>query len=646
KYAKHTLVECNSSDNLAENIFLVIKHSAIESPEYLGWNINNGGSTAFQIPVNKSCDEESYTNVNGRSSVWTSSETFDDLKFEFTETSPANITSYSVHANNYTTFNPFGGQPGQDGMWSSMVRAFWDKNQNNELDEAEDKSEWSRECIMGFDDEVPIVSNVSGASFLEGQEVSPFVVEVSDNLAIGEFCFAVSSPSSIIVEQSCEVIDNSSETKYIPSDFSGVLDTRKWSEGKWSVSYFVRDKAGNRTDGNDEADGEQNDVFSFTIDNVAPIISFHAKQPAIKEMENLELIGGFEDPSSLSENPDDGPWKATLNYSDGEIIDLGVFPSSQNFSIPSRIFQLDEDLDVSITLEVCEAETEPSEGECVSKTIETIIKNNAPQVIISADPSTSVKAGTVVKFIPTVHGGNPDFTYTWTGACNTTSKESLAPSIPGDHTCSLRVTDSDGDFTDGQITINVAAIGEGADSQSDEDSEESGDVLGEEDENQEETEEQQTQDQTNTTNNSSFPGNCTRQSTIGGSVFIDANENSLRDADEKGIFNVEIRISGNGFTTQTTKTNNTGEWTYSVCRNNGIYAISLDPNSFHKDLQLISGEKLSFNSNFNSTSDSLNFIIKDNSSENTAVVVVGIALSIILLSIGAYYVYNKRMNRA
>ena len=100
-------------------------------------------------------------------------------------------------------------------------------------------------------------------------------------------------------------------------------------------------------------------------------------------------------------------------------------------------------------------------GNVSSAQADLIVNNVLPSVSITANPSTSVLAGTPVLLTANVAGnvlaGNAISSYLWSGNCSgTLATFNLNTPTPSSYNCSVLVTDVDGDTATANITVSAA----------------------------------------------------------------------------------------------------------------------------------------------------------------------------------------------
>ncbi|MEI7579383.1 MAG: SdrD B-like domain-containing protein [bacterium] len=278
--------------------------------------------------------------------------------------------------------------------------------------------------------------------------------------------------------------------------------------------------------------------------------------------------------------PDDSNWLSYIDYGDG----AGFAPLTA-FGIPGAVAIADHTYPVSgvypVTLKVCEGtedhDTEypewfyknyddtysiiSGEGNCTTATVNVTVNNLVPGVTINPNPGTHVYVGTTVTLTADGTGGNAPLAYQWSGACSGINLTATLPNTAGTYTCTVTVTDVDGDTASSTITVTVSPRP----------------VI-----------EETTTTVTPTTSEIPSPTptgavlgiTCKddEKQVVSGYVYLDANKNEKKDADEKGIENVEVTIkvkAVDGFETIiTVKTDKNGYWEATVCP--GSYVVEIN----------------------------------------------------------------------
>ncbi|KUK76747.1 MAG: Conserved repeat domain protein, partial [candidate division WS6 bacterium 34_10] len=226
-------------------------------------------------------------------------------------------------------------------------------------------------------------------------------------------------------------------------------------------------------------------------------------------------------------------------------------------------------------------------------------------ILVDLTPNTlEVLEGTgPVVLSANVTGGNEPFTYLWSGDCSGTNKTTLfsGDSIPGEYTCTVTVTDADGDTAQEDITIIVNAIPEAQNTPETlgatttkttatttrtstpytyaTTTEDSGTGAGEEIIELEPTTEEKEEVLGET---------CDTPITVKGYIYLDKNKNEERNENEEGIQGITITIlttdeEGNRITIDTLETDENGYWETKLC--SGSYTMEIDQENLPKNVE-------------------------------------------------------------
>lgn len=109
-------------------------------------------------------------------------------------------------------------------------------------------------------------------------------------------------------------------------------------------------------------------------------------------------------------------------------------------------------------------------GNTTTSTSNLIVNNVQPQVVLIADPSTSVSENGLVTMYANILRGNSLFTYNWTGACSGSGSTTLLGLLPsqtvgrtqGSYICGIVVTDADGDTSAASVLLNFTTASNNA----------------------------------------------------------------------------------------------------------------------------------------------------------------------------------------
>lgn len=220
---------------------------------------------------------------------------------------------------------------------------------------------------------------------------------------------------------------------------SCLFDTTELEDGVYPVILVAVDKAGNTSEVHSvsiEVDNEEE-----PIDTTAPV--FVSKDVTRDEGESLPSISEF-----VLSNPENLEVTCNLPLQS----ELVVNQPNLNKLIP-------------VTCSVTDAA-----GNTTTSTSNLIVNNVQPQVVLIADPSTSVSENGLVTMYANILRGNSLFTYNWTGACSGSGSTTLLGLLPsqtvgrtqGSYICGIVVTDADGDTSAASVLLNFTTASNNA----------------------------------------------------------------------------------------------------------------------------------------------------------------------------------------
>jgi hypothetical protein len=342
----------------------------------------------------------------------------------------------------------------------------------------------------------------------------------------------------------------------------------------------------------------------FIVDTTPPTIEGHADITLLEgdafPTDTVSLTDNYELDRVYAQATDLTGTMGSSGYMDVEIDASNL--SGDQFSLADEIRQAIEDwqgsaftiIDLDVLpegqYEIAYYTTDKSGNQSNIETFIVTIENNPPTVEILATTTEITQGDADIELVAGVTTGNAPFTYLWSGDCSGTAQTTIFPgdSEPGQYTCTVTVTDSDGDTSQESIDITV------------------GEVLGEETEEEGETQGATTQRiiyASNTTeNNGTGSGEeitqllddngevagetCENPRKVSGYVYLDRNKNEERNENEKGIQGVTITIyytneEGNKITMDIVDTDENGYWETELCE--GTYAIEIDQETLPKN---------------------------------------------------------------
>lgn len=236
-----------------------------------------------------------------------------------------------------------------------------------------------------------------------------------------------------------------------------------------------------------------------------------------------------------------------------------------------------------------------------------------PDVAINAAPGTNVSEGTSVTLSPNVIAtGNTPYTLVWGGACSGAGGSYVLPSTPGTYTCSLTITDLDGDTDTAWITVTVNANpivnpggGTGGNGGSTVYSIAESQQGNEEEQQEEETEGEVLGELT-----------CDQKTKVSGDIYYDENGNNQKDEGEKGAKGVEVvitaTIDGETITVTTVTTDENGHWETELCPGN--YEAKINKDSLPENTKVDGDDVLGISVGADEEVSNVNFELKEESS--------------------------------
>ncbi len=362
--------------------------------------------------------------------------------------------------------------------------------------------------------------------------------------------------------------------------------------GVYQLEYYLLDSStpANQSDSDPDTTGDQNYITTFTVNNVKPNVIPPTDQEIIEGQSTNKLTASFTDPSYIEgsgNDPDDAPWTVTIDYGDGTSIKtIAVMNEPGEFSIPSHTYIYNGIYTVTIKV----AESEDGSNESGIAIFKVKVEDKQPTVSISAYPSNKVYAWVPITLTASVEGGNEPYTYEWSGICQGSNPQTTIKARPGIYTCTIKVTDVDGDKVTETMTltfyphiIDTADDQDETDESNDNDTDESENVLSIVD--------------------------CGKKSKISGYVFIDDNKNNNKDEDEKGLNNIQIEVyfdeSENGDRIASAKTNNEGYWETELCQ--GEYSLTINLEDLPDNAELEWGNYIFITVEENENINNINF---------------------------------------
>jgi hypothetical protein len=395
----------------------------------------------------------------------------------------------------------------------------------------------------------------------EGEDIPSVTAEVTDDIGLYKAHYVLSNPSLGTFNDDkdltglSEVISISDLVKtyafaYFGEDITKI-DTYYIPEGIYTIEYYVEDIAGNLSD---------TETLTITITNVAPTVdSFTADVLSITEGDTVNFEAIFSDPAYIEylsgeKHADDADWIYAFAPE-------GTYLPDSSTSIPGETLTLSHTYNNEGTyiaeFRVCEDSLTDGEGECATETVEIVVSNNAPTLIVSPATSTVTVGTPAVVLGTTVTNGNAPFTYAWTGDCTGTGSGNSIPTDTADtYICTVTVTDADGDISTDQATVVVNAPPAVA-----------GVLTGPEKTGKEEEKEDESKDETPDDKEEVLgESTCEQTYKISGTVFYDKNNDGIKDYNEKGVEGIDVKIyDKDGNLVKTVQTDEEGNWEAYLC---------------------------------------------------------------------------------
>jgi parallel beta-helix repeat protein len=431
------------------------------------------------------------------------------------------------------------------------------------------------------------------------------------------------------------ILDNNS----LSSTYDWTHDWTPPAQGVYDIKASAFDSVGNIEN--------SPTMKNITYDTTKPIIAGHS---------NMTLTEGETFPTdtvTLTDNYELNQVCATAEdlNPDG----LGVSPefcvdvdssnlNSNEFSLADEIRKAIEDwqgspfntIDLNVLpegqYEISYYATDLAGNESDTQTFTVTIQNDAPTITIDPTDTEVLEGDDPIVLSTTTTNGNTPFTYQWTGDCTGTGEQTtFDPTTEGEYTCTVTVTDSDGDTSSDSVDIAVGAA-LGATNESTED--EGGDnttaptvfagqalgvgtgyeLTGEDDEEEEEEDDGTTEDEKEVLGEDII--SCENPITLQGYLYLDKNKNDQMDDKEKGIADVNIRIyyiyEGNEITVDEITTDEDGYWETEVCPTEYFFEVNKEDLPKHLTVSEVLSLTISEESNdpteFNiSATDTRNF---------------------------------------
>lgn len=455
-------------------------------------------------------------------------------------------------------------------------------------------------------------------------------------------------------------------------DFSAIIlpiDTSLFEEGTYEFSYYVTDIAGNRSDCDIETSGDQNCSFRITINNVDPVLTLNQNQ-TIEEGSAANFTASFTDPSYIPNinsyeflndlrgeetyEPDDSSWEIDVDYGDG-VFAAATSNLPGEFSINPHIYA--NSGTYTVRVQVCEttpSEIIPmnalkSEGKCDTASVIVTVTNAAPTVNITATPGNTATAQAIT-MSANIAGLNAPITIVgWASGnfagCTGNANTVTTPSTPGTYHCTVTVRDADGDESSATKSVTVVAAATN-NTGGNNNTNGQGDIQGVSTSNSKDTETPGTSESPSTPEPQILgESKCDNESKISGFVYVDTNDNSKKDKDEKGLEGITLKIytkDADKKLISKTETDKNGYWETKACP--GEYNVEIDKDDISNSYKLDENEVKGLTVKDDQDSTDVNFKVAESDSSYLWLICL-IPLLMLVLGGGMYYYTQKRTDK-
>jgi hypothetical protein len=486
-----------------------------------------------------------------------------------------------------------------EGVYGFAVRA---------VDAAGNTSDWTSEnisesCQITYDISEPLIEQLEQYTYnlSEGEDIPDVETTVTDETGLKKGYYELTNTDlgtftdEIDLFGTSETIDTTALIEQYAQDYFSeditTIDTFYIPEGKYIITYWVEDVAGNVS---------STETVTVNISNVIPTIeSFTADRVSITEGDTVNFEAVFSDPAYIEyasgkKHADDSPWIYSFNPE-------GTYEPELSTNIPGEILSFSHTYNNEGTFiaefMVCEDSLTNGEGQCANETVEITVSNNIPTVEITATDTEVLEGDDLIVLSTTVTNGNSPFTYEWSGNCTgTDAQTTFDPTAEGSYTCTVTVTDVDDDTSTDSVDITVGAV-QGVTEQNTEE----GEVAGETTTRSNTVYATQTlgtgsgteiTEETETIPEEEVLGEdiltCENPIQVSGYVYLDKNKNDQMDENEKGIAGISITITGiykeNRITIDTVETDEKGYYKTELCPD--TYTLTIDRNDLPKNTEI------------------------------------------------------------
>ncbi len=292
---------------VADNNVLGTTDWTPEVPVNLGYNMDNEDDYATPRPdTDVECG--GVTSINHVSHHWTDVSAGDPLvkyqrQYDLPWTISGSWTGNEIYSDPYSNYRVFSTAAGVEGTYNSRVRAFYDANDNNVLDDGEAFSDWSdNDCQITFDREEPEVAWINptdGQYVKDGIELTATCDGgVTDSTYVNFWWYKASEGQTVDEARDNNqyhyvyrydattgaVVDNTFSWNLDITDDSLIASGLDW-EGEWKFRAACKDEAGNYSHAE----------INTTIDTQKPTATIQTLDDQSVALENRVVNGGFED---------------------------------------------------------------------------------------------------------------------------------------------------------------------------------------------------------------------------------------------------------------------------------------------------------------------------------------------------------------
>ncbi len=474
-----------------------------------------------------------------------------------------------------------------------------------------------------------ITDNLKSKTLKEGESLND-TVSMKDS-ASGALAYILYDSDENKVKSDYLIPDINKDGSY-PKEYSWNLseildmdkvDTSRLPEGEYTLEFYIEDQAFNAT---------EVQVVKYVVENVKPEVELKSNYTKVYEYATIEFTGMFEDPSSVSDTPDDSDWYYTVTYGDGNKYSSSGVENPGKIKIPANKYTTAGTYEVKLT--VCESKDNPqSENACGSDTVTIKVYK---YVQYAEKPENEKEGKFVVEgyvYEDIDEDGMKDVDEIGVEKIEVSLKQTGEEEI-------IAVTDETGywkaEILAGEVIVNVdnftlpddAELIDGAKTvEIDEDTEidfayeiSEPEVKGE--------------------------STCivSEMSVLSGYIYKDSNKDNIKNSDEKGVSDIELVIyqqeDGEEKIIEIVTTDSDGYWELEVCT--GSYRVRVDEDSLPEGVKMEKSEDSVVVST--NQDKEMNFNYQEDSSwmkQNCIWIGLGVIIVVLLFVLGAVLVRNS-----